>query len=637
MERKAPVSARLALTLLLATALLCVSSASSRAATRAGEILGLGAGANGELGPATSAPVNASPVEVTLPGEIGGGRLLATGAGFSLVTSAGGQLFGFGDDVFGEAGLPGYEALQPPLEIPLPGASGAPIALAAGGSNSFAALASGELFSWGWNETGMLGRGAGTEKQLPPGAVTLPGAVGGIASIAAGGATLVATTSGQLFSFGENQYGQLGRPEHSGTTTPTPTPGLVSLPVSVKQVAASYEFGLALTSTGDVYSFGIDDAGQLGTGEPENPNSNPHPTPEKVTLPAGAGPVTQIAVGELTAYALTASGRLFGWGEGFAHDQLGFEQQDPVWSPREIVLPGASAPIARIGAGEEAAYALTANGVLFGWGGSEYGELGIGAGKFFNPTPAPVALPEGTTVDTISSGCCSDHVLILVADLGVGGPLPAGLVGTPYAASVPFSGGTPPYSFSASGLPAGLTINGSTGAISGIPVQAGAATPVVTVTDAFGIQASGTLSLSVVPKAACTCAFPVPISLAALRASLLSQLLVHGKAAKIGHVLKHGYALKFNAVEAGNATIQWFFLPKGAHVSKKHAKPKPVLVASGSQSFSAAGTKTLTIRLAGKGRSLLKRARREKLTAKGTFTPKGGQAVSATRTLTLTR
>ncbi|HUH81927.1 MAG TPA: hypothetical protein VLZ06_11435, partial [Solirubrobacteraceae bacterium] len=94
---------------------------------------------------------------------------------------------------------------------------------------------------------------------------------------------------------------------------------------------------------------------------------------------------------------------------------------------------------------------------------------------------------------------------------------------------------------------------------------------------------------------------------------------------------------KFKALEVGTATIQWFFLPKGAHVSKKHAKPKPVLVAGGSVAFAAAGTKTLTIRLTAKGRSLLKRARREKLTAKGTFAPNGGHAVSTTKMLTLTR
>ncbi len=91
-------------------------------------------------------------------------------------------------------------------------------------------------------------------------------------------------------------------------------------------MAASYEFGLALTSTGDVYSFGLDDSASSGPVNRQNRTNNPHPTPAKVTFPPGAGPVTQIAVGELTAYALTASGRLFGWGEGFAHDQLGFEE-----------------------------------------------------------------------------------------------------------------------------------------------------------------------------------------------------------------------------------------------------------------------------------------------------------------------
>ena len=67
-------------------------------AVAAGEILGIGSGANGELGPATTAPINTTPVEVTLPGEVGAGNLLAAGDRFSLVASTGGQLYGFGDD-----------------------------------------------------------------------------------------------------------------------------------------------------------------------------------------------------------------------------------------------------------------------------------------------------------------------------------------------------------------------------------------------------------------------------------------------------------------------------------------------------------------------------------------------------------
>jgi hypothetical protein len=240
-------------------------------------------------------------------------------------------------------------------------------------------------------------------------------------------------------------------------------------------------------------------------------------------------------------------------------------------------------------------------------------------------------------VDTITSGCCAKHVLMLVADLGVGGALPAARAGTPYAAPVPLSGGTAPYTFSASGLPGGLAINAATGAISGTPAAAGAFSATVSVRDAYGIVASGAVSLSVTQPAECLCAPPsLAALLARVRASLLSQLGIHGKVAKIGQLLKHGYTLKFKALTAGKATIQWFFVPKGAHVSKK-GKPKPVLLASGSQTFPKAGTKKLTIRLTAAGRARLAHARHAKLTAKGTFKVAKGTTATAIKGLSLSR
>jgi hypothetical protein len=63
--------------------------------------------------------------------------------------------------------------------------------------------------------------------------------------------------------------------------------------------------------------------------------------------------------------------------------------------------------------------------------------------------------------------------------------LPSGTVGVAYAGSIAAAGGTKPYKFSATGLPSGLTINGSTGAITGTPAQgsAGAVTAAFKVTD----------------------------------------------------------------------------------------------------------------------------------------------------------
>ena len=39
--------------------------------------------------------------------------------------------------------------------------------------------------------------------------------------------SLAVTSSGQLFAFGKNYYGQLGSATNNGTTNPNPTPALV--------------------------------------------------------------------------------------------------------------------------------------------------------------------------------------------------------------------------------------------------------------------------------------------------------------------------------------------------------------------------------------------------------------------------
>jgi hypothetical protein len=115
---------------------------------------------------------------------------------------------------------------------------------------------------------------------------------------------------------------------------------------------------------------------------------------------------------------------------------------------------------------------------------------------------------------------------------------------------------------------------------------------------------------------------------AQIRALLLTQITPHGKAARIGALLRHGYRLAFRALTAGSAKVEWYRV-------RKHAKP--VLIASGRHTFHGAGRATITMKLTAAGRRLLRHAKRLGLTAKGTFTPAPDAPVRAARGFTLRR
>ncbi len=147
---------------------------------------------------------------------------------------------------------------------------------------------------------------------------------------------------------------------------------------------------------------------------------------------------------------------------------------------------------------------------------------------------------------------------------------------------------------------------------------------------------------------------------AGVAAFFAQQLAPTGKAAKIGTLLKTGlFKEKLKAPEAGTATVRWYYLPpgaklpgtsaaeqamraksaaeKGAGKAAKKAAPPPVLVASGSVTFHAAGTASVKLRLTGAGRRLLRHSKRIRLTATCTFTPVGGAAVATSGTFELSR
>ena len=76
---------------------------------------------------------------------------------------------------------------------------------------------------------------------------------------------------------------------------------------------------------------------------------------------------------------------------------------------------------------------------------------------------------------------------------------PSGQAAVAYSDALAVTGGTGPFAWAVCGgsLPPGLTLNASTGALSGTPTTVGLYTFTVKVTDSFGLTATQTLSLTV--------------------------------------------------------------------------------------------------------------------------------------------
>ncbi len=87
--------------------------------------------------------------------------------------------------------------------------------------------------------------------------------------------------------------------------------------------------------------------------------------------------------------------------------------------------------------------------------------------------------------------------------------LPAATMQADYSASLSATGGTPPYTWTATGLPAGLSLDAAKGAIGGKPTATGSFNVALTVSDSAAGKASTTITLSVaVPKLTIVSALP---------------------------------------------------------------------------------------------------------------------------------
>ncbi len=217
------------------------------------------------------------------------------------ILSVGGGVQCWGANWNGQLGNNDYNRSTTPVQVV--GLEAGVVALASGVSHTCALLGSGAVKCWGANWNGQLGNG-GTADGLTPSQVT--GLTSGVIAIASGGdETCAVLASGGIKCWGANAAGQLG----NGTVTPMSTvPVTVSGIANATSVAVGAESSsCAVLSNGTLKCWGANDSGELGTGTTSAPVS----TPVQVGSLAG---VVGVGIGWNHTCALLGSGAVHCWG-----------------------------------------------------------------------------------------------------------------------------------------------------------------------------------------------------------------------------------------------------------------------------------------------------------------------------------
>lgn len=276
--------------------------------------------------------------------------------------------------------------------------SDARVALAAGRAHTCALGSTGSVYCWGENGFGQLGVGD-TMMRTTPAVVT--GLTGVVALAAGADHTCSLTSAGQVSCWGQNTSGQLG----DGSRTPRPSPVPVTLPPGGARVIAggvAHTCAIAVTD-GTVYCWGANDHMQLGAGLG---SARPDPT-AVVGLPAG--PAEHVATGRGHTCAALSSGAVYCWGDNSSSAATGGGISGDV---APTLIPGADGATS-VASGDQHSCALLVDRTARCWGGNGRGQLGLGAANFMTPRPP---MPVADLDDAIQLSAGALHTCVVRAD-----------------------------------------------------------------------------------------------------------------------------------------------------------------------------------------------------------------------------
>ncbi|VAH30517.1 unnamed protein product [Triticum turgidum subsp. durum] len=180
----------------------------------------------------------------------------------------------------------------------------------------------------------------------------------------------------------------------------------------IKTVAASKFHSVAVSSDGELYTWGFGRGGRLGHPDIQSGQTTAVITPRQVTVGLGRKKVNVVAAAKHHTVIATSAGELFTWGSN-REGQLGYPSVDTQPTPRRV--SSLKQRIIAVAAANKHSAAVADTGEVFTWGSNKEGQLGYGtSNSASNCIPRMVEYLKGKVFKGVSAA--KYHTLVFGAD-----------------------------------------------------------------------------------------------------------------------------------------------------------------------------------------------------------------------------
>ena len=237
---------------------------------------------------------------------------VAAGNSFSLALTADGEVYAWGLNSLGQLGVPNDSLKETRIPQKIEALSGVTAtSIHAGNATGGIIAADGKVWIWGDNTCCQCGS-AEKSVMMP---VQKSGSYFAVDLALGDVHSSLVELNGSVKSFGSNPYGQFGNgSEPSDQLNIKMNSAILPQGVVAERLSAGEGYCVMVSSTGEIYSFGDNGRGQLGCASSESFSS----TPQKVSISMGDASVISMDARASTSAVVDSNGLIWTWG---ANDQ----------------------------------------------------------------------------------------------------------------------------------------------------------------------------------------------------------------------------------------------------------------------------------------------------------------------------